>query len=59
MHFASSVLCPVAIISLLKKAWSSDIHERPSMASIVDELMNIIAAKDNIEGGTGIPGQVE
>lgn len=32
------------------------------MASIVDELMNIIAAKDNSEGGGGIggiPGQVE
>jgi len=50
--------CPVAIVSLLKRAWSSDIQQRPTMSNIVDELINIAS---NVDTGTGIelPGQVD
>jgi len=58
--------CPSTIVTLLKKAWSSDVQERPSMATIVDELMRISASAamaaatgDADSGGLSLPGQIE
>ena len=51
--------CPAAIITLLKKAWSSDMSERPTMAKVVDELMRIEASAASDTDSGGLPGQIE
>ena len=53
--------CPIAIVTLLKKAWSSEVQERPTMAAIVDEVMRIAAssATADADSGGGLPGQIE
>jgi hypothetical protein len=53
--------CPIAIVTLLKKAWSSDVQERPTMAAIVDEVMRIAASSATADADSGgrLPGQIE
>jgi serine/threonine protein kinase len=51
--------CPAAIITLLKKAWSSDMSERPTMAKVVDDLMRIEASAASDTDSGGLPGQIE
>ena len=48
--------CPKAIVLLLKRAWSSDIPERPTMANVVEELLQISSC---INSDTVLPGQIE
>jgi serine/threonine protein kinase len=49
--------CPPAIVALVRRAWDSDPRKRPTMASIVDELMRIAADVEGGESGA-LPGQV-